>query len=86
MPDAMPDATPPEDPASPPLTEHKLVALEEKLTFQQRTYEELNAVVLTQQIELDKMRREVERLRTLVQSLHDRGLGEDLPHEKPPHY
>ena len=66
--------------------ESKLVELEEKITYQQRTIEELNSVVLNQQAELDNLTNELDKLRTLTQGLIDRGLGEDLPHEKPPHY
>ena len=62
-----------------------LVALEEKLTFQQRQFEELNSVVLKQQAELDRQRRELANLARMLQGLMDR-TGEDLPHEKPPHY
>ncbi|TWU29623.1 SlyX family protein [Bythopirellula polymerisocia] len=62
-----------------------LVALEEKLTFQQRQFDELNSVVLKQQAELDRQRRELANLARMLQGLMDR-TGEDLPHEKPPHY
>lgn len=62
-----------------------LVALEEKLTFQQRQLDELNSVVLEQQAELDRQRRELVKLASVAQGLMDR-TGVDLPHEKPPHY
>lgn len=64
----------------------QLIELEQKLMFQQKAFDELNSVVLDQQVELEQLRREVESLRKLVQGLADGGLGEDLPHEKPPHY
>ncbi len=60
--------------------------LEEKLMFQQRALEELNGVVLRQQADLDRLDRELQNLRTLVQAWGEHGTGEDLPHEKPPHY
>ena len=60
--------------------------LEQKLTFQQRSFDELNGVVLEQQAEITALRREVESLRLIIQRLADRGIGDDLPHEKPPHY
>jgi len=71
-----PDATP----------DSRVMELEEKIMFQQRTLEELNGVVLQQQNDLDQLRREFESLRSTTQGLIDRGTGEDLPHEKPPHY
>ncbi|QEG33466.1 SlyX family protein [Bythopirellula goksoeyrii] len=62
-----------------------LVTLEERLTFQQRQLDELNEVILLQQAELERQRRELTKLANLAQGLLDR-TGEDLPHEKPPHY
>jgi uncharacterized coiled-coil protein SlyX len=63
----------------------RLALLEEKLTYQQRQLEELNAVVISQQEELGLLRREVARLGGAVQNLTAAGT-EDLPHERPPHY
>ena len=60
--------------------------LEEKIMFQQRTLDELNEVVLRQQGELDRLRCEVESLRTLAKRAIELAGGDDLPHEKPPHY
>jgi SlyX protein len=62
-----------------------IVALEEKLTFQQRQLDQFNDVVLEQQAEINRLRREVNTLSEVVRGAleHD---GEDLPHEKPPHY
>ena len=64
----------------------RVVELEQKLTFQQAAYDQLNEVVLEQQAALERLRRETKSLRELLQGFVDRGLGEDLPHEKPPHY
>ena len=64
----------------------QVVDLEQKLTFQQRAFDQLNGVVLEQQAELESLRREFRSLRQSLQGLTDRGAGEDLPHEKPPHY
>jgi len=64
----------------------QLVELEHKLAFQQRAFDELNSVVLDQQADLERLRREVQSLRQLLQGVVDNGTGEDLPHEKPPHY
>ena len=64
----------------------QIVDLEQKLTFQQRSFDQLNGVVLEQQAELESLRREVQSLRQSLLGMADRGAGEDLPHEKPPHY
>ena len=64
----------------------RVLGLEEKVMFQQRALDELNEVVLRQQEELDRLRREVQSLRTLTKRAMEQGGGEDLPHEKPPHY
>jgi uncharacterized coiled-coil protein SlyX len=62
------------------------VALEERLTFQQRQIDELQGVVLDHRRELDRLTRELAQCRAALDELRDAGLGEDLPHEKPPHY
>ncbi len=69
-----------------PRSASSLIELEEKLMFQQRVLDELNGVVLQQQAELVRLGRELHSLRTVVHQLHEHGQGEDLPHEKPPHY
>ena len=73
-------------PADPEDVSVQLVELQQKLTFQQQAYDDLNQVVLQQQSELTLLRRELESLRRLLQNLADRGVDDDLPHEKPPHY
>jgi len=72
-------------PQSDELTAH-VIELEQKLAFQQRAFDELNAVVLEQQGEIETLRRELKSLRGMLQGISERGTGEDLPHEKPPHY
>ena len=79
----MSDNSSPDEPAR---LAAQAIELEQKLTFQQRAYEELNAVVLEQRTELEQLRRELANLRRVVEALAERGGGEDLPHEKPPHY
>ncbi|MBD14123.1 MAG: hypothetical protein CMJ72_03035 [Planctomycetaceae bacterium] len=64
----------------------QVTELEEKLSFQQRTLEELNEVVLAQQTEIERLGRELSNYRKLTEELLERNPGEDLPHEKPPHY
>ncbi|MDZ4657957.1 MAG: SlyX family protein [Bythopirellula sp.] len=60
-------------------------ALEEQLAFQQRQLDQLNAVVLEQQAELERLRREVAGLTEVLRGVVESS-GTDLPHEKPPHY
>ncbi len=62
-----------------------ILALQETLSFQQRQLDQFNSVVLEQQAEIDRLRREVQTLTDVVRGSFER-LGEDLPHEKPPHY
>lgn len=62
-----------------------VLVLQEALSFQQRQLDQFNAVVLQQQAEINRLRREVNTLTGLVRGALERG-GEDLPHEKPPHY
>ena len=64
----------------------QMVELEHKLTFQQQAFDQLNGVVLEQNAEIERLRREIESLRRSLHGLSERGVGEDLPHEKPPHY
>jgi uncharacterized coiled-coil protein SlyX len=64
----------------------RFTALEERLTFQQRLIDDLNAVALDHRRELDHLARELHMCQSALERLHQSGLGENLPHEKPPHY
>jgi uncharacterized coiled-coil protein SlyX len=64
----------------------RVVALEERLTFQQRQIDELSAVALDHRRELDALNRELAQCRAALDLLRQSGAGENLPHEKPPHY
>jgi uncharacterized coiled-coil protein SlyX len=66
--------------------ESRLVALEERLTFQQRQMDEMKTVVLEHRRELDRMTSELAQCRSGLELLRQMGGGENLPHEKPPHY
>ena len=60
----------------------RIAELETQLAFQERAIAKLQAAVLEQQKQLD-------RLGALCDALRKKALeppGEDLPHEKPPHY
>jgi len=63
----------------------RLLAVEERLTFQQRTVEELNEVVLRHERRIEELTRELAGYAATLEGL-SRQVGEDLPHEKPPHY
>lgn len=64
----------------------EFVELQEQLAFQQRLLDQLNSVLLEQQSSIEELRRELAALRSLVRELREQDRGEDLPHEKPPHY
>lgn len=75
-----------ETPLPDPSASHneRLLVLEERLAYQQRLIDQLNEVILRQQVEIEKLARGLTGCRTSLQRLS--ALGEDLPHEKPPHY
>jgi len=62
--------------------------LEELLAHQQHLIDELNGVVTQQRLEMDTMQRRLKSLESKLQAVAERAAagGEDLPHEKPPHY
>ena len=64
----------------------RVVRLEELVSHQQHTLEQLDAVAMGLQQQLDQRSREqkteLERLRYQIANR----AGDDLPHEKPPHY
>jgi SlyX protein len=74
--------TTPEQPAD----SQRMTDLEERLTYQQHLIDQLNDVVLGQARQLERLGRELASYVTAVERLTQQGLGEDLPHEKPPHY
>jgi uncharacterized coiled-coil protein SlyX len=63
----------------------RLLALEERLMFQQRAIEDLNEVVLRHERRIEELTREAAAYAAALDRL-SRQVGEDLPHEKPPHY
>lgn len=73
------------DPSPPTASSHS-AELEQTLTFQQRSLDELNEVVLRQQGEIDQLRREVRQLRGDVERAVELASAELPPDEKPPHY
>ena len=63
-------------------TEERLVALENRVTEQERTLEELNQVVIEQGVVLERL---LERVRALVESATP-GEPPGAATERPPHY
>lgn len=64
----------------------RLVALEERLTYQQHLIDQLNEALLAQQLHIERISRELNNYATALARLAETPHGEDLPHEKPPHY
>lgn len=66
--------------------EDRLIELETRLAFQDDTLQALNAVVVRQQQEIDRLTRDLEALKTELRALAPAlvaGRGEETP---PPHY
>jgi SlyX protein len=74
--------TSPETPFDP----RRITDLEERLTYQQHLIDQLNDVVLGQARQLERLGRELASYVTAVERLAQNASGDDLPHEKPPHY
>lgn len=69
------------------MSDDRLTRLEELLAHQQRTVDELNAVVTTLRADLDDLRADHVRLAQTVRRLVEAYEGaEDTPGERPPHY
>jgi SlyX protein len=63
--------------------EWRLLALETKLAYQEKTIAELNDVIVDQNRAIAELQRKLTRLETQI--LAEAG-GRELPHERPPHY
>ncbi len=74
------------DESQPPSVDRRLIALEERLAFAEQTVDTLNEVVQQQQAQIDRLVGETGRLESHLERLSERAGGDDLPHEKPPHY
>ncbi|MGD2018675.1 MAG: SlyX family protein [Planctomycetota bacterium] len=70
------------------MTERRIIALEERLAFQEDELEKLNRVVAEQQLELDAMGKELRDLRARVRAAGgaDEGEARSLEDDRPPHY
>lgn len=73
-------------PAKPDDVERRLSVLEERLAFAEHTLDDLGGVINAVQTQLDRLESEARRIESFVERLSTMRLGEDRPHEKPPHY
>lgn len=64
----------------------RIAELETTLAFQEDTLQTLNEIVTRQQLQLDKLSREVEALLAQVQQLSDAMRRPDSEETPPPHY
>lgn len=65
--------------------EFRLIDLETKIAFQDQVIEDLNAVVIGQQKQIDQLEKAFAIFKSQVQSVQS-GDNEIRSHEKPPHY
>jgi len=66
--------------------QERLAELEVRLTFQDKTIQELNEVVTRQQRQLDRMARELETLKAQLQILAPLLVANRAEETPPPHY
>jgi len=66
--------------------ENRLVELETRLAFQDNSLQELNAVVVRQQREIDTLTREIESLKAQVRALAPDLVASRAEEAPPPHY
>ncbi|HYA37389.1 MAG TPA: SlyX family protein [Candidatus Methylomirabilis sp.] len=66
--------------------QERLAELEVRLTFQDKTIQELNEVVTRQQRQLDRMARELAMLKAQLQILAPSPAASDAEETPPPHY
>ena len=69
-----------------PKMNEAITDLQIRITHQDDTLEQLNAIVTRQQLEMDLLKAELIRLRESVQDLKDSGPATQGGQEVPPHY
>jgi SlyX protein len=67
-------------------SDDRIRAMEERLTFQQKTIDDLHEIVLRHERQFEALSRDMSRLAATLGRLSELAAGGDLPHEKPPHY
>jgi SlyX protein len=69
------------------MNEERLVEIETKIAFQEKTIKDLNDVLYDQQKEIDRLGTICEALLNRIKELSEIAPGMDTPaNEKPPHY
>ncbi len=70
------------------MSEERQTHLEEIVAHQQQLIDELNEVVTGQRLDMDRMQLRLHKLEAKIKLLGEyvERSGDDLPHEKPPHY
>jgi SlyX protein len=66
--------------------ENRLIELETRLAFQDNSLQELNAVVVRQQREIDALTRELETLKAQLRTLAPELVANRAEEAPPPHY
>lgn len=66
--------------------ENRLIELETRLAFQDNSLQELNAVVVRQQREIDTLTRELEMLKAQLRTLAPDLVANRADEAPPPHY
>ncbi len=66
--------------------ENRLIELETRLAFQDNSLQELNAVVVRQQREIDALTRELEMLKAQLRTLAPDLVANRADEAPPPHY
>ncbi|WP_319560010.1 SlyX family protein [Marispirochaeta sp.] len=62
-----------------------LLELQTKVSYQESVLADLNEAVISQQKEIDRLKKTVELLTVRIQDLRESG-SEEMPHTPPPHY
>lgn len=63
-----------------------IIDLQTRLAFQEGNLEEINLTVVRQQSEIELMKREIVRLKELVEDIREAQANDDSTVELPPHY
>ena len=66
--------------------DERLIELETKISYQDHIIGELNDVVTRQQSQIDRLEKEMKRLRDHMESSNDSGLARPDEETPPPHY
>lgn len=69
-----------------PELQDDLIAVQESLMHQQRDLQQMHEVLLSQQTEIEELRKEVEQLRSDLRTQAGDEQPPDPVDEKPPHY